>query len=410
MKRLILFALIIQFTLNVSNAQWVSANGPYGATILCLTNSGSSVFAGTSQSGLFATTNNGANWQTMGFPTQSVYSLASNGNYLFAGTSAGISRSSNNGSNWTTVYYNSTNIIFKSLAANGSYIFAGTNGMGVLRSSNNGDNWAFTYNSISYLHVYSLLVNGTNIFAATNGGVFLSTDNGGTWTEINNGLVFISANALAVSGINLFLGTYGGGVFVSTVNGGNWNVLNNGLANWDIHALAASGSYTFLTNDNGVFMSNTLGSAWINRNQGFGTVPIINSLLIANNYIYAGTVNQSVWRRSLSEIITSAENVCSEIPSAYSLSQNYPNPFNPSTKIKFDVPANSYTKEGYGIEHVTLKVYDVSGRKVQTLIDESLKPGSYETTFDGSSLNSGVYFYRISAGKYTDTKSMILIK
>jgi hypothetical protein len=409
MKKLILLVLFIHCSFTISNAQWVSANGPYGATILCLANSGTNVFAGTYQAGLFLTTNNGTNWSAIGFANQSVYSLASNGTYLFAGTSAGISRSSNNGANWTTVY-NSATIIFKSLALNGSFVFAGTNGFGILRSTNNGDNW--TYTALSDFHVSSILVCGANLFAATNGGVFLSTDNGVNWFASNNGLLDLSANILAASGINLFVGTTGGGIFISSINGGNWTTLNNGLTNWYIRALTVSESNTFIANSNGVFLSKNPGSTWINRNQGFGTVPAINTLLIANNYIFAGTVNQSIWRRSLTEIITGTENISKTIPESYSLKQNYPNPFNPTTKIKFDVakfPSFGGVPEGRG-GFVTLKVYDVTGREVETLVNETLQPGTYETTFDGSKLNSGVYFYKLITNGFTETKKMLMIK
>jgi hypothetical protein len=99
-----------------------------------------------------------------------------------------------------------------------------------------------------------------------------------------------------------------------------------------------------------------------------------------------------------------------EIPENYSMSQNYPNPFNPSTKIKFSVPS----WEGYGFSRgvglVTLKIYDIIGREVQTLVNEALQPGTYEVTFDGTGLNSGVYFYQLTAGDYSETKKMVLVK
>jgi hypothetical protein len=400
MKKLILLVLILHCSFIISNAQWVSANGPYGATILCFTNSGTTVFAGTSQAGLFLTTNNGTNWAATGFANQSVYSLASNVTSLFAGTTVGISRSSNNGANWTSVY-NSSTVIFKSIATNGSFVFAGTNGFGVLRSTNNGDNWAYINNALSYLHVSSILVSGANLFAATNGGVFLSTDNGVSWSATNNGLMDLSANILAASGINLYVGTIGGGIFISSINGGNWTVLNNGLTNWYIRALAVSESNTFIANSNGVFLSKYTGSTWINRNQGFGTVPSINTFIIANNYIFAGTVNQSIWRRSLTEIITGAENISAIIPETYSLVQNYPNPFNPTTNIRYSV-----TKSGM----VKLVVFDVLGREVQTLVNEVLQPGTYETAFDGSMLPSGVYYYTLAAGDFKSVKKMMIVK
>jgi hypothetical protein len=106
-----------------------------------------------------------------------------------------------------------------------------------------------------------------------------------------------------------------------------------------------------------------------------------------------------------------------EIPSSYSLNQSYPNPFNPSTKITFKIPS----WEGYGFSRgvglVSLRIYDITGREVQTLVNEELQPGAYEVTFDGSGLNSGVYFYQLRAGDpavagqvFTQTRKMLLIK
>jgi hypothetical protein len=88
-------------------------------------------------------------------------------------------------------------------------------------------------------------------------------------------------------------------------------------------------------------------------------------------------------------------------PKEFKLHQNYPNPFNPKTIIGFQLPINNY---------VTLKIYDVLGREVATLVNETLKPGTYETEFDGSNYPSGVYYYRITAGDFTETKKMVLIK
>jgi hypothetical protein len=94
-----------------------------------------------------------------------------------------------------------------------------------------------------------------------------------------------------------------------------------------------------------------------------------------------------------------------EVPSAYSLSQNYPNPFNPVTKIKFDIPR--WRGEG---RWTSLKIYDITGREIQTLVNEKLQPGSYEVAFDGSAFSSGVYFYKLSTGIFSETKKMVLIK
>ncbi|QQS38334.1 MAG: T9SS type A sorting domain-containing protein [Ignavibacteriales bacterium] len=89
------------------------------------------------------------------------------------------------------------------------------------------------------------------------------------------------------------------------------------------------------------------------------------------------------------------------IPFKYELSQNYPNPFNPTTTISWQSPVGS---------HQTIKVYDVLGNEVATLVNEYKEAGSYEVEFDGSSLASGMYIYKLSSGGFTSSKKMILIK
>jgi len=99
--------------------------------------------------------------------------------------------------------------------------------------------------------------------------------------------------------------------------------------------------------------------------------------------------------------ITGLNNPVSEIPSKYDLKQNYPNPFNPVTKISFDIP-----KQGL----VTMKIFDVLGREVKTLINEIKAPGAYSVDFNASELSSGVYFYRLETNGFMDIKRMMLIK
>jgi hypothetical protein len=96
------------------------------------------------------------------------------------------------------------------------------------------------------------------------------------------------------------------------------------------------------------------------------------------------------------------------LPIAFSLDQNYPNPFNPSTKIKYTIP--NVTLSGVEGSRVILKVYDVLGDEVATLVNEEKPAGNYEISFDASKLSSGVYFYQIQAGNFVETKKMILIR
>jgi len=90
-----------------------------------------------------------------------------------------------------------------------------------------------------------------------------------------------------------------------------------------------------------------------------------------------------------------------EMPLDFNLEQNYPNPFNPATTIKFSVKQR---------EQVVLKVYDIIGNEVGTLINQPMEAGTYSVKFNASSLASGVYIYRISAGNFVSTKKMMLLK
>lgn len=98
-----------------------------------------------------------------------------------------------------------------------------------------------------------------------------------------------------------------------------------------------------------------------------------------------------------------------EIPLSFQLSQNYPNPFNPTTKIRFSIPAVE-TLHATFLQYVTLKVFDTLGNKIVTLVNEEKLPGSYEVMFDGSTLASGVYFYTLTVGNFSQTKKLLLIK
>jgi hypothetical protein len=116
--------------------------------------------------------------------------------------------------------------------------------------------------------------------------------------------------------------------------------------------------------------------------------------------------SSSQWGRfaiRIGDIPLGVEPVGNNIPASYSLSQNYPNPFNPKTIIKFTIPSF----EG-GM--TVLKVYDVLGKEVATLINENLKAGSYETEFDGSNLSSGIYFYKLKTNNFSSVKRMLLVK
>jgi hypothetical protein len=95
------------------------------------------------------------------------------------------------------------------------------------------------------------------------------------------------------------------------------------------------------------------------------------------------------------------EEQLSEVPTVFLLSQNYPNPFNPITSIQYSIPNRN---------NVVLKIYDILGNEVSTLVNEEKEAGAYAINFDANNLASGLYLYRIQAGSFIDTKKMILLK
>jgi hypothetical protein len=99
--------------------------------------------------------------------------------------------------------------------------------------------------------------------------------------------------------------------------------------------------------------------------------------------------------------IADVELINSNVPDSYKLFDNYPNPFNPNTKIKFQIKDTRF---------VTLKVYDITGKLVSTLVNQKLQTGEYNVDFDAKNLSSGIYIYRIDAGDFKDSKKMMLIK
>ena len=109
----------------------------------------------------------------------------------------------------------------------------------------------------------------------------------------------------------------------------------------------------------------------------------------------------SSWVEVFAKGTTGVEQDKNVIPTGYTLSQNYPNPFNPSTQIRFTITQTGMT---------TLKVYDVMGREVATLVDESLSPGAYTVKFDASHLSSGTYMYVLTSGSARLTNKMVLVK
>ena len=198
---------------------------------------------------------------------------------------------------------------------------------------------------------------------------YLSTDNGNTWSFLgyiyNYGYawdpsalgLFSNANIL-ITGINVEEPILLRHTFMSTDMCSTWTqqATLNDQVGLSFHTSSSEGLLVG-TNSLGIFMFSDEGDSLGSRNEGLANLNVQALTLDNNGYIYAGTDN-GVWRRPLTEIVTSVENEITQ-PTEFILSQNFPNPFNPTTKIKYSVPQSS---------NVVIKVFDILGNEIETLV------------------------------------------
>ncbi len=411
---------------------WEKTNGPPGGSVASLAiNSSGHIFAGTSYYGLsspagriFHSTDNGTTWIQSDSTTGGVLALAINmTGTIFAGVGYGsflvVLRSTDTGATWSSAKTGLDEDPVRSFAvkSNGE-IFAGNYMWGALfRSTNDGANWSQVYRSnTSYRGgITAIATNASgSIFAGiyecddlecggtTPSGIIRSTDNGASWLKVNTGLTDLDVNALVTnkSG-HIFAGTFAGGVFRSTNNGENWTQINSGGLTMGIVsslAINESGQIFAGTRVGGVFRSTDNGGTWTQVNSGLTNLNVNLLAFNAGGRLFAGT-QDGVFRSVQST--TSVTEISGVIPTAFSLEQNYPNPFNPNTTIEFSLPQAG---------NVTLRVFDLLGKEVATLVSESLGAGRFKAQWNANGMTSGVYFYRLQADAFLETKKLMLLK
>jgi len=280
----------------------------------------------------------------------------------------------------------------------GSRIYAGT-AAGVFVSTNGGAIWARSDSGLGAdTSITCFLADTSYLLAGTTGGLFVSIDSGASWSQLI-GMTNSSISALTTTKGFYFAGAAGdAGVFVSSQDTiTTWNNLSSGMANSIVYNFAVRGFNVFAGTPSGVYLSSDTGD-WVSVGL---TADSVEALAITDTSIFAGTPSGGVWRESLSSIPTDVKTGKGNLPLSYALYQNYPNPFNPSTVISYQLP--TYT-------NVTLKIYDVLGREVETLVDTKQQAGAHIVRFDGSRFASGVYFYRLTAGSSSFTRKMLLLK
>ncbi|HEY9164597.1 MAG TPA: T9SS type A sorting domain-containing protein [Candidatus Kryptonia bacterium] len=417
MKKRLLFFLISTLICGLceheASAQWYQISQLQNYPVTCfLVTSDSNVFIGGYFRYLVHSTDGGKTWvnSASGIPADTILSLASAGGYIFAGTSAGVYRSSDNGGSWQVA---NTGIIWGGAPVNqfatvDTTVYVATDG-GIFRSTDFGTSWVSANNGLgtigtSTVRTFGIISTPLGLIATQDllQGAYILRPDSTTWRYIGLGTQWCDASALAAIDTILFAGTQGG-VFMYSGKDTTWLPRSNGIqGSMQFCFFATTDSLIFIHAGyiGEIFMSSDLGQNWKAVDDSVFAGASVNAIAANKDYLFAGT-SSGAWRIPIDDVITFVNVNHLQVPGEYTLSQNFPNPFNPSTVISYQLPLNGM---------VALKIYDILGREVETLVNERQTAGNHSVTFNASNLPSGVYFYRLEAGTFSQTKKLVLLK
>jgi len=244
--------------------------------------------------------------------------------------------------------------------------------------------------------------------------VWVSSNNGTNWIDVSTGLPqrWVTRVVVDPNDENIVYVTYSGlkwrdpqpHVYRSTNKGADWTDISSNLPDAPVNAFAVDNNHSnqlYLGSDVGMYVSFDTGQSWQVLGEGLPILPIGDiKIHPVENFLAAGTYGRSMYKIDLN-LLTNINDEQPLVIKEFSLLQNYPNPFNPTTTISWQSSIGSLQ---------TLKIYDVLGNLITTLVDEYMPAGKHEINFDASSLSSGVYLYKLSSGKYSETKKMLVLK
>ena len=453
---------------------WAQIFTPPGGTIVTAVgvspSSPDTVYVGCDGEGVFKTTDGGSYWDEVNsrLLNMTVYKVAAHptqSNILFAGTEiGGIYKSTDGGESWGLEMPLRNVVDFAFHPDTPETIWAATYGEGVYKSLDGGDSWGASSGGLDYScskrvwditvnpfnpcilyiatdcdawksadcglnwtrtdltsgRVYSVLCDPTEsqtVYAGRQGHLYKSTDGGSNWQDCSDG---IESNdkikALAANPDFLYAGggyidhhnNPQGGIYITQIGNCTWTkVLDNVYCSEIVSNPACPDTMYASSFNSGIYRSTTGGFTWEPFNGGLpDTYREANTIAVNANgeFAFAGFSYGSVWKTSISCDVV--KEIDQETASSFHLYQNYPNPFNPNTSIEFLL-----SKSG----QVKIEIFNILGQKVKTLVDQYLKAGHKLVDWDGKDNNgndvsSGIYFYRLQAGDYVDTKRMVLLK
>jgi len=411
-----------------------------GIVKLIYTDDGS-IYATSSDNGVFRSSDFGDTWEQVGPIISNLNEIIiDEEDYVFAATQYKIYRSSNGGISWEYKGNGIEDTYIPALAANiNGDIWAGSEFHGFARlyhSTDKGESWT-KIPGFGHISIESIDNNSSgDIFVATGNYLVCSTDNGLTWQQKHPqsfGTLFITDDDEIYFGHRY-------GLEASYNNGNNWTEIlqanyikkiyvdkkhnifaasndgllrssNNGIS-WDTVSTKFITPYVSAITGNSTnqlyctvqgsglyayYASYDDGINWLDITEDM-TSPGLCLAIDSKGYLYTGAEHRGVFK---SNKITTKVKSNSSSPLNYSLLQNYPNPFNPTTVISYQIK-----RQGF----VTLKIFDVLGKEIATLVNEEKPAGKYEVDFSDHGLASGVYIYRMKVNDFIESKKMLLLR
>ena len=412
-------ALLIIITVSAFS-QWTEQTSGVTTQLYCVSAiDNNNVWIGGESGKVLRTTNGGSNWDTVTNPSSyhnlRIFGIDANtalvGYYNTVSSLNILMRTTNGGANWTQVFsqqspnYGSSNIngIWMSSATNGLFLAAPVGGRWSLwKTTNGGVNWDSTGMYLAAQgNAYcsgSLFASGTNYYFGSNSDtIYYSSNSGLNWAR----QIAPYEDVTHIWFNNATTGICGMGKFSlgkTTNSGSNWLSINDTISS-GVSGIVGSGTNYWLTTGHFIYRSTNNGTSWTTDYTHPSNINLYSvSKARTGNRMWAISLSGTI---SVSDGLNAVTPVSNEVPSSFKLAQNYPNPFNPSTTIKFSIPSASA---------VNIKIYDMLGNEVMTVVNESLQAGTYSTNVNMSDLSSGIYFYNLKAGNYIETKKMTLVK
>ncbi len=352
--------------------------------------------------GVYKTTSGGLNWTLQSSDSARGVCFINGNTGIIGGHNP--KRTSDGGATWTNLSRFADTIVYDISRTDSMILYAcggrpGTSHGVIWRSTNAGNNWVrvYNYSNSGRFHAVHFINYNTGWACSHTGAVYRTTDGGysSIWSLIVIGVLY------DIQFVDQYTGwlTNNTGIIRKSTNGASWN--QQFLPYTGGYALHFSNSSDGrVVGPNGIMRTVNGGSNWFTETSP--TTEQLNAIFFTgNDTSYICGTNGTILKTVNGGAVTNIQNTSSEIPKEFSLSQNIPNPFNPVTSIEFRLPERDFA---------TLRVYDAMGREIEVLVKGELNPGTFRAEWNAANYSSGIYFYSIETGTFTETRKMIVIK